>query len=91
MPEVLGDHQMRGLEIKAGQGAQITDRRSAIEHAGPGEGAPGDVALGEAGFGLARRDRLDVGDRALGGLDHEDQVGDAAAASLVAQPGTGRP
>ena len=42
-------------------------------------GAVGDVALREAGLDPPCLDRLDVVDRALGGLDDQDQVGHAAA------------
>ena len=88
---ILGHQEMHALQVEAGQRAQAGHRRLAGEDAGAGEGAVGHVALGEAGLDPAGGDRLDIDDRALRGLDHQDQVGHAAAAGLVAGARPRRP
>ena len=62
------------------------DARGQLAVIGPG----GDIGLHEGGFELARADRDDILDRALGRLRHRDQAVDAATAAALAGARAGR-
>src|SRR5690606_42152955 len=75
---VLAGDDMHILAVEAGDAAQGLVARLPLIDAGGGRRPVGDVGLAEAAFDLVLLDILDVGDRAVGGLDDGEQARHAA-------------
>ena len=72
---VATDHELQHLRIEVCDGAQARHGLPPLENTGSGVGPISDIGLRQAGMRRARLQRLDVGDRALRGKGHGDQLG----------------